>query len=167
MRRILLLLLLLPLAASGLPAGRTVPKAKLTAILSEAQRCEGAEMVQLGRVGTGAVKVLVRAAARRDPDARQALGLLRGVKRLSVLEYGDCAPEVREHLNRRLADALDGSELLMEAKDGSSAMRLFGIVDEASGTVRDFVLHSPDGCSLVCIFGSIPLNALEKAFADD
>ena len=168
MKRILfLILLLLPLAAAGQTAGKPVPRARITGIISEFRGCDGVEVVKLGRVGTAAVKGLMRAAAKGDPETRQALSLMRGIKRLTVLEYDDCAPEVRERLDRRLTAALDGCELLMEAKDGQSAMRMFGIVDEASDAVRDFVIHAPADHALICIFGSIPMDAVGKILQDD
>ena len=55
----------------------------------------------------------------------------------------------------------------MEAKDDDASMRIFGVVDEKTGTVRDFVLHSPDGGTLICIFGSISMDAVSKVLADD
>ena len=168
LRKILLFLcLLLPLAATGLPAKKTVSKAKITAAISDFRRYEGVEVVQLGRVGTAAIKGLMHAAAREDPDAREALRLLRGVRNLSVLDYGDCTPDVRERIVKRLDKALDGSELLMEAKDGGTAMQLFGIVDEKSDQVRDFVIHAPSECALICVFGSIPMEAVGKMVDDD
>lgn len=170
MRRIILFfLLLLPLAAPARkPAGgKAVPKAKITAAISEFRRYEGVEVVRLGRVGTAAVKTLMRAAAQDDPDAREALQLMRGVRNLAVLDYEGCAPAVREKIVRRLDQALDGSELLMEAKDGGSAMRMFGILDERADRVRDFVIHAPGDCSLICIFGSIPLDAVAKMASND
>ncbi len=168
MRKILLLLaLLLPLAASGHPAGKTVPKAKITSIISEFRGYDGVEVVSVGRLGTAALRGVVRAAAKGDPEARQALDLMRGIKRITILEYDDCSPRVRERLDRRLANALDGSELLMEAKDGSSAMRLFGLVDEQTGLVRDFVMHTPGENALICIFGSIPMDTVGKFLSDN
>lgn len=165
---ILLLLLLLPLAASAVqPAGKTVPRAQLSAAISECRRYEGVETVRLGRLATAAVKGIVRTAGKSDPDARKALDLMRGVKRLTVLQYDDCSPEDRERIVRRLNQALDGSELLMEAKDGSSSMRMFGIVDDASGEVRDFVIHAPGECALIYVLGAIPMDSLGKLMSDD
>ena len=109
----------------------------------------------------------MRAAAQDDTDARDALQLMRGVRNLAVLDYEGCAPAVREKIVRRLDQALDGSELLMEAKDGGSAMRMFGILDERTDRVRDFVIHAPGDCSLICIFGSIPLDAVAKMASND
>ncbi|MCR4824508.1 MAG: hypothetical protein K5849_04025 [Bacteroidales bacterium] len=165
---LLLLLALLPLAASaGNSGSRTVPKTQINAMISEFRRYDGVETVRLGRLGTAAVKGVLRMAAQNEPDAREALALTRGVKHLAVLEYDDCRPEVRERITRRLSEALDGSELLMEARDGSSSMRMFGIVDEQTGEVRDFVLHAPQDCALICIFGSIPMDTVGKLLSDD
>ena len=86
---------------------------------------------------------------------------------MSVLDYEDCSTAVRERISARLDRALVGSELLMEAKGDDSAMQIFGVVDDKTGTVRDFVLHAPDDCTLICIFGSISMDAVSKVLADD
>lgn len=170
MKRILLLFLLalLPLAASaGKPAARTASKSKLAAVVSEFRGYDGVEVVKLGWLGTAAVKSVVRMAAKSDPDAKQALDVVRGVKRFTVLEYDGCTPAVRERITRRLDQALHGSELLMEAKDGSERVQMFGVVDDATGEVRDFVMHAPSSHALICIFGSIPMESVAKVLSDD
>ena len=165
---ILFVLTLLPLAASASrPVNRTVSKARLTALISEMRGYDGVEAVRLGALPTAAIKSILRATARRDEDAREALKLLRGVRRVSVLDYEDCSPAVRERIADRLDRALVRSELLMEAKGDDSAMQIFGVVDEKTGTVRDFVLHAPDDYTLICIFGSISMDAVGKVLADD
>lgn len=165
---ILFVLTLLPLAASAsFPVKQTVSKARLTALISEMRGYDGVEVVRLGALPTAAFKSILRVAARRDEDAREALRLLRGVRRVSVLDYEDCSTAVRERISARLDRALVGSELLMEAKGDDSAMQIFGVVDDKTGTVRDFVLHAPDDCTLICIFGSISMDAVSKVLADD
>jgi hypothetical protein len=165
---LLFLCLLLPLAASAGTPAKKVSKTKVTSVIAEARRYEGVEVVRLGRVATAALKGLVRAASREDPDAREALQLMRGVKNLTVLDYDDCAPAVRERLARRLDEALGGSELLMEAKEsGGTSMQMFGILDEQTDLVRDFVIHAPSEGALICIFGSIPMDVLGKVTVND
>lgn len=165
---LLFLCLLLPLAASAGTPAKKVSKTKITSVISEARCYEGVEVVKLGRVATAALKGLVRASAREDPDAREALRMMRGIKNLTVLDYGDCAPAVRERLASRLDDALGGSELLMEAKEsGGTSMQMFGILDEQTDRVRDFVIHAPSEGALICLFGSIPMEVLGKMTADD
>ena len=46
-------------------------------------------------------------------------------------------------------------------------MQIYGVVDENNGTVRDFVLHNPTESSLICIFGSIPIEKLARVIADN
>ena len=124
------------------------------------------EVVKLNRLATGAIKGAVRLAAKSDPDAREAFRMMKGLKKLTVLEYDDAAPDVKASLNTRLAQALDGSELLMEAKDGNSSMQVFGIVDDANGLVRDFVLHAPNDCALICLTGTVSMDTLGKLMTE-
>lgn len=163
MKKFFLLLALLPsLAAAARPAGEKIPTGEISAILSDFRRYDGVEVIRLGQIGTAAVKGVVRAAARSDPDAREALRLIRGIRQVSVMDYEDCAPAVRERIERRIARTLAGSELLLEAKDGNSSVRMFGIVDERTGDLHDFVLHAPDDCALVCLSGTLPAEALGR-----
>ena len=75
---------------------------------------------------------------------------------------------MRERLARRLDEALGGSELLMEAKEsGGTSMQMFGILDEQTDLVRDFVIQAPSEGALICIFGSIPMDVLGKVTVHD
>ena len=65
---LLFLCLLLPLAASAGTPAKKVSKTKVTSVIAEARRYEGVEVVRLGRVATAALKGLVRAASREEPD---------------------------------------------------------------------------------------------------
>lgn len=168
MKKLLILLfLLLPLAAGAKTTGKTIRKADLTSIISEFRRYDGVEVVNLGRLGTAAVKAVARTAARKDPEMREALDLVRGVRKLTVLEYGDSASDVKERLNNRLRAALQGSDLLMEAKDGNSAMRIYGVVDDATGDVSNFVLHAPNDGALIFVSGTLSADMLGKIMSDD
>lgn len=164
---IIILLFLLPLATSARPAGRNIPKAELSAIISEFRHYDGVEVVRIGRIGTAAIKALIRTTARQDPEAREALDLVRGVRKLTVLQYEDCDPEVREQLSRRLRRALEGSDLLMEARDSGSSMRIYGVVDDVTGDVSDFVLHAPHDCALIFIAGKVSADTLGKMLSND
>ncbi|MBR5724583.1 MAG: DUF4252 domain-containing protein [Bacteroidales bacterium] len=157
-----LLLLLLPLAASAARPAKGISRSEMTGIISEFRRYDGVEVVRLGRLATSAVKGAIRLAGMGDPDIREALTLMKGLKSLTILQYEDCAPAVRERLNRRISRALDKGELLMEARDGDTAMQMFGIVDDETGTVRDFVIHAPANCALICLFGTLSVDALSK-----
>ena len=163
---ILILALLIPLAASA-ARPKSVSRTEITSIISDFRRYDGVEVVRLGRLATGALKGIIRTAGISDPDTRQALQLIQGLKGLTVLEYEDAPSDIRYRLDRRIERALQKSELLMEAKDGDSMMRMFGVVDDASGSVRDFVIYVPDSSSLICLFGRMSLETLKTVMADD
>ena len=165
-RMILLAAILLPLFAPA-AAGGNVSKSKITALITECQRCEGVEIVQLGGLATMALKATLRLGTVDDPDAREALKLISGIKRISVLNYEACAPAVRDRISRRVDRVLDGSDLLMETRDGNDLMQIYGVVDEGTGTVRDFVMHNPSDASLICIFGSIPIEKIARVISDN
>ncbi len=161
----LIFALLLPLTASAARPARRVSQSELASIVTEFRQYEGVEVVRLGRLGTMAVKGILRHADADDPDTRELSRALRGIKGVTILEYDDASEEVRERLVRRIGRAVRHGELLMEAKDGGSTMQVFGFVDESTGTVRDFVLHTPDSHALICLFGTLPMEAVGKLMA--
>ncbi len=46
-------------------------------------------------------------------------------------------------------------------------MRIYGVVDESADSVKDFVLYTPSDCALICIFGSISMDAVAKIASND
>lgn len=166
---LLIFALLIPLVASAARPAKSVSRSEIASIISDFRHYDGVEVVRLGRLATGALKGIIRTAgiSDPDPDTRQALQLIQGLKGLTVLEYEDAPSDIRYRLDRRIERALQKSELLMEAKDGDSMMRMFGVVDDASGSVRDFVIYVPDSSSLICLFGRMSLETLKTVMADD
>ena len=168
MKKILLFLLLLGsvTATAASPEGR-IPKAQITSFIAEYSHCEGVDVVRLGRLATGAVKGVVRVAAVSDPDAREAMALMKGVKSLYVFDYASCTPALRDRINRRLDRIFRDTELLMEVSDDEDQMQLFGLYDERKDVVRDFVVYTPSECTLICIFGSISMNTVAQLMDHD
>ena len=144
-----------------------VSKASITSVISDCRNCEGVEFVHLGRAATGALKIAVRLSAIDDPDAREALRLMRGIHGISILDYSSCSSGDKNRITRRLERALTGSEKLIETSDDGSKMSIYGVVDDEAGTVRDFVLYTPSDNALICIFGSISMDAIAKIASDD
>jgi hypothetical protein len=161
------LLLLVPMAAmAGSPEGR-IPKSKLSAFISEYRHCEGVEVVKLGPLATGAVKGVVRVASIGDRDAREARQLMKGLKSLYVFDYGSCQPAIRERISRRLNRIFRNTELLMEVTDEGDQMQIYGLYDERTNVVRDFVLYTPSECALICLFGSISMDTVSRMMNND
>ena len=166
MKKTIAILCFLALSLSAM-AGKNVSKTQLAALVSEYRQYDGVELVQLGSLATSALKTVIRISAKDDPDAAEALQLLGGIRRLTVFEYEDCSPAVKERITRKLNRILDSSELLIEAKDGDDAMRIYGVVDEKGDSVRDFVLHTPGSCALICIFGKVSMKTISKIMEEN
>lgn len=166
MKRFLLItcILLLPLSAW---AGKNVQKTQLASFISEYRHCEGVELVQLGTFATAAVRAMVRLGASDDEDSRQAISMLKGIRRLTVLDYEDAPDSIKEKMSRRLDRILNGSELLMEAKDGDDVMKMYGVLDKKGENVSDFVLYTPGDCALICIFGKVSMKAIAEIMKEN
>ena len=164
---LLILTLLIPLAATAAQPSRSVSRTEIASIISDFRHYDGVEVVKLGRLATGALKGVISTVGLTDPDTREALKLIEGLKGLTVLEYDDAPKDIRYRLDRRIERALQKCELLMEAKEDDGVMRMFGSVDDATGTVRDFVIYVPDSGTLICLFGKMSLDVLQKAMAND
>jgi len=142
MKKLLLFLLLLgPITATAASPDGRIPKTQITSFITEYSHCEGVDVVRLGRLATGAVKGVVRVASIGDPDAREALSLMKGVKSLYVFDYASCTPALRVRIGRRLNRIFRNTELMMEVNDEEDRMQIFG---------------------LICIFGSVSMKTIAR-----
>lgn len=163
---LLLIALLLPLAASAARPAKRVSRSEVASIVSDFRHCKGVEVVKMGWLGTALLRGLAVHMDERDADMQALRNVFRGLRNVTVLEYEGAAPDIRARLDKRIALALGRSELLMEAHDGGTGMQLFGVVDEATGMVHDLVMRAPDDCTLICLFGSISMDAVGKLMAE-
>ncbi|MCR5709288.1 MAG: DUF4252 domain-containing protein [Bacteroidales bacterium] len=166
-RLVLILSILLTVPAWGATTGKTVSKSRITSVISECRLYDGTEMVNLGRTKTAALKGLIRLCSIGDRDAREALKLMRGIHGITVLDFENCTKTDKEHIAKKLERALSGSEMLMEANDKGEKMQLYGVIDDNTGSVSDFVLYAPSDCALICIFGSISMETIAKIASND
>ena len=162
----LLIVLLLPLTAAAARPARHVSQSEVTSIISDFRHYDGVEVVRLGRMGTALIRGVIGHVDAGDADMQALRKTLRGVRGVTVLEYEDAAPDIRRRLDKRISHALRRSELLMEARGDGSAMQMFGVVDDATGTVRDLVMRAPGESTLICLFGSISMDAVSKLMAE-
>lgn len=166
-RLILIVSIFLAVPAWGTDSGKTVSKSRITAIIAECRGCDGVDLVNLGRVKTAAIKSVLRIASLGDRDAREALRLMKDIHGITILDYEGCSSADKARISNTLGRALSGREMLMEASDGGEKMRLYGVVDDKTDIVRDFVLYTPSECALICIFGSISMDTLAKIASND
>jgi len=158
------LLLSLPLAVPAQTGEDTVPDKKLMALIREYGGKDGFEVIQVGSLGTSALKTVMKisAKAENDEDVMKALSLMKDIKKMAVVDYEDCTTYVRNSFNSRLEKLLSPAGLLMEIKDGKDTIRMYGIMNEGNNSINDFVMFAPSDCALICLFGSIPVDAVTE-----
>lgn len=166
-RYVLIISILLAVPAWGATTGKTVSKSQITATLSECRGYAGAELVNLGRTKTAALKGFLRIYSIGDRDVREALRLMKGIHSITILDYEDCSAADKAQITKKLERALSSREMLMEANEGGEKMQLYGVIDDLTGNVGDFVLYAPSDCALICIFGSISMETIAKIASND
>lgn len=156
---VLLTVLMIPL--QGFAGERN---SRVSTLVYELSQADGVNVVQMGSIATSLMKkVIANSVDRNDPEELALLEAIKGVKRFTVIEYGDCDENTRNRLVRRLGRALNDEDLLMDIKDGGQqSMRLYGVVSDDGKTLKDFILHSPEGSALICLFGTISIDGVSK-----
>ena len=109
----------------------------------------------------------MRIAAIDDPDAKEALNLLKDIKGLTIFSYEDCSDSGKNRIVRHLDKVLKGSELILEAKDSSSSFSIYGLYNEGAGTVSDLVMFAPEDCALIFVAGSVSMDEIARMAAND
>ncbi len=143
---------------------KAVQKDKLVDAISDFNGYEGFDMVSVGSLGTSLIKSLAKMAAiaENDEDVLAAVKMIQGIKKVTIIDYEDCEKSVRDKFNGRLGRILTGDNLLMELKDGSELMKIYGVVDGDKAVVKDFVISVPSDYALICLFGSISLDLVAE-----
>ena len=161
MKKIILVICAALLLTPGLQAGgKKLDVSALNALVSEYRVREDFDVMHLGFFSTTLLKRAARLGA-DDPDAKTAVSLIDGVRNLTVVDFSDSPASVRASFASRVQRILRSSEMLMEMKDGESCMRIYGLLDEMAGKLRDLVLFDESG-TLLLAGGSISLDALQS-----
>lgn len=155
------------LAASAALTLQAAERVNLSSVISECSRCEGADVVSLGRIATAGIKGVLRLASKDEPDADEALLMMKGIRSLSVLDFDDCSDKDKARINKKINRALDGADILMEAGGSGEKLTIYGTFNERTGKVKDFILYSPNECSLICVFGTFSMDDIAKIVEND
>ena len=154
-RLLLIVFVLCPLAAGAVTLKDRLRSAQVKALVAECRSYEGAEVINAGRLITGAIKGAIRLAAVEDAGAREIAKLIGGVKSISILDFEDCSPGDKNAICSSIDRVFRGIEPLMEVRDDGDLLLIYGFVDEAATKLRDFIVYSPGDGNLICLFGSI------------
>jgi hypothetical protein len=140
------------------PAARAAEQPEQIRTLVNEYRDEpGVEVVDLGSIALGLLRATIRTQAGNEQD-RKALDVLRSIKRLTVMDLSDAAPDVRERFLRKAKQALAGEEMLLEAKDGGENVRVYGVSSADGSVLHDITVLADD--ALICIKGKIRMHQI-------
>ena len=157
MKKILITLLMLVSLGTAAWAGEQ--NNQLRNLVSSYKGTEGFDVVDVGGVGLSLLKAAARTAAETEED-RAALKLFNGLKRLTVVDFSEAAPDVRDKFLRKAKRILNGGEMLMEAKDGGGeTVRIYGTSSADGSLLEDIAILAED--ALIFIRGSIRTDQIE------
>ena len=156
MKKILITLMMLLSLGTAALAGD--PHTQLRNLVSEYKGNQGFDVVDFGGLGLGLLKAAAKTAA-ETPEDREALKLFDGLKRLTIVDFEEAAPEVKEKFLRKANRILNTGEMLLEAKDDGETVRVYGSSSKDRKTLQDIALLADD--ALIFIRGSIKTDPSE------
>ena len=155
MKKILLtlcmVLCLLPAAWASDQSGQ------LRTLVNEYRYEPGVEVVDLGGVALGLLKAAARTQVRNEDD-KMAMDVLRGIKRLTILDFSDAADNLKERFFRKAKRILSEDNLLLEARDGGDAVRIYGMSSDDGNLLEDVVILAED--ALITVKGKIRMDQI-------
>ena len=133
------------------------PSGKLRTLVNEYRNEPGVEVVDLGGVALGLLKAAARTQV-EDAEDRMALDVLRGIKRLTVLDFSEAAQNVKERFFRKAKRILADEEMLLEAKDGGETVRVYGLSSGDGSILQDIIVLADD--TLISVKGKIRMEQI-------
>lgn len=169
---LILVIALMPMLEVSAAAGRKTDKrsretTEIISLINQFCLKDGFEVVKVGSLGMGLAKPILRMALdSSDPDERMVLDLVKGIKKVAVVAYEGCSDEVRGLFELKVSRILSEDSLILNVSDSGDNVKIYGFVSDDGSTMTDFILHSPSESALVCLFGTISLDALTAMVAD-
>lgn len=130
---------------------------RIRSLVSSYKDTDGFEIVDIGGLGMGLMKAVVRANV-DDEEDRQALELFKGLKRLTIVDFSDAAPRDRDRFLDKAGRILSRGEKLLETKDGGETVRIYGTSSDDGILLEDIAILAED--ALIFIRGSIRTEQL-------
>ena len=168
----LIFTVLLVLAAStalcrAQDSGKKVPRTEINALVNDFRHYDEFESISLGRFMTsiirkaGAISIYSDDMDKQErKEARLAFDAMKSIKGMTIVDYEDCSPRIKEKFNNKMAALLDGVELLMSAKDDEDSVYIYGYVTGGGSKVKDLVIYSPNDGGLICLYGTIDMDKI-------
>lgn len=111
------------------------------------------EVISVGKLGLSLAHMIANASA--DEDEKAALGILRDINKVVVVNYDEADVAKQQAFNVRMGKILYGAEKILEVKEEGETVNIYGTSVNGGESIDDLIIFIPEDCSLVCILGSI------------
>lgn len=142
----------------GVASFAQVPRAKMSSYITSCKDYEGAEVVHFGGLGAFLMKSAASLVSIEEPELREVLPLIKGLRGFYLLDYSDCRECDQRKISKKLNRMLSKADLLMEVNDDGNAFQVYGT--DTGTKIKDVVIYTPADCTIICCFGSIDTDAL-------
>lgn len=133
---------------------------KMISLINEYKSEDGFEVFSLGSFSTGLFKTLIRSSASKED--KEMLDVVRGVRRMAVVEYTDASEHMKTEFTAKVKDLLKDAEKLMEMKTDGEAADIFCTPARSGESISDIIIYVPQNYTLVCVVGKISAKDLAK-----
>lgn len=146
----------------------TATEKKLSSLINEYKGQENFEVIELNPVATSALKSLIGAASiSKDDRVIELLRTIKGIKKVTVVEYEDCDSTVREEFAGKAGTILSKENLLVEVKDKDDRIEVYGEPDNNNGNISNPVLFIRSDHVLIFLKGTIGLDSIYALATDE
>lgn len=129
--------------------------AKLERLVQQYKGQEGFDVVSIGPIGVSLLRGAATLSGDLDREDRAALKKFRGIRKLVIVDYEDVDPAEKKRFDEKVKKLLSGMELILETKDDSDVMRIYGTDDGSA--IKDCILYNNDG-SLIYVKGRLDMK---------
>lgn len=164
MKRFIAIVLLAVLAAGmgfqeSKAAGRKVNSGDMASLVREYNLYQGFDVVSVGGLGLGLVKMIAKASAENEED-RMALEVIDGLRKIIVVDYEEAEQERKDSFSRKAARILKDAEKIVEVKEDGETVNVYGTASSDGDRLDDLIVFIPEECTLICLFGSISADKI-------
>lgn len=161
MKRIVLMVLMSAAVLAGVSAREknNISTDSVIALIKEHKGKPGFETVSVGKIGMGLVKIILSTEA-DDPEAKAVLDMMKGIDKFIVVNYEDAQVADRNAFGTKLNRLFDGTEKIIEVKDGEDEVNIYGTSVNGGESIDDIMIYIPSDCTLICVLGSISADRI-------
>ena len=135
-------------------AGRKVNSGDMASLVREYNLYQGFDVVSVGGLGLGLVKMIAKASAENEED-RMALEVIDGLRKIIVVDYMAAEQDRKDSFSRKAAGILKNAEKIIEVKEDGETVNVYGTAASDGERIDDLIVFIPEECTLICLFGSI------------